>query len=95
VPIARASLVPKLTGALAGSSVRSQRTRLLSWMLRWKLREGCEVFCWGWGSGGRKCVGAAERVVHEGSGVVRGAPLSWADASARDWERRRSWAARN
>lgn len=42
MPIARASFVPKLMGASAGSRVRSQRTRLLSWMLRWKLSAGPE-----------------------------------------------------
>ncbi len=96
MPMARASLVPKLTGASAGSRARSQRTRELSWMLRWKLSER------GWeeeeevaGAGGRKWVGETEWVVHDGSAVVRGAPFMRATASERDWESRRSWADRN
>ncbi len=94
MPIARASLVPKLTGASAGSRARSQRTRQLSWMLRWKLRER------GWeagapAAGGRKWLGDTEWEVQDGSATVTGAPLRRDVASERDWERRRSWAERN
>jgi hypothetical protein len=65
-------------------------------MLRWKLSAGCGEEGCGWVRGGRKCEGAAERVVHDGSGVVAsGEPLRRELASVRDWERRRSWAARN
>lgn len=43
-----------------------------------------------------KCVGATERVVHDGSAAeTRGGPLRMEDASAMDWESRRSCAARN
>ena len=53
--MARASLVPKLTGASAGSRARSQRTRELSCMLRWKLSErGWEEEEEAAGAGGRK-----------------------------------------
>ena len=36
-----------------------------------------------------------EREVQAGSESVRGGPLRSEEASARDWERSRSWAARN
>jgi hypothetical protein len=87
--------------------VRSQRTRELSWIVRWKLRDGVpeeedddkeeeeEVLVWGWGRGGVKWEGEAERVVQDGSEDVSGAPLRSDEASKRDWERRRSWAERN
>ena len=80
-----------MTGASAGSRARSQRTRELSCMLRWKLSErGWEEEEEAAGAGGRKWVGETEWDVHDGSAVVRGAPLMRAAASERDWERRRS-----
>jgi len=64
-------------------------------MLRWKLNDGwVELLC-GCGKGGVKCEGATERVVQVGSAVGKGGPLRRARPSARDWERRRSWAERN
>ena len=99
--------MPNPTGALAASRLRSQRTMLLSWMDRWKdiggiaVASGCLVGLWLWlleeeeeveVSGGRKCEGAMERVVQEGSAAVtRGGPLRMAMDSEMDWERSRSW----
>lgn len=99
--MARAILVPMLTGASAGSIVRSHSTSALSCTVRKKLSDGPEPpspasqpsrWC---GSGGEKCHGAAERVVHAVSaGAVSGGPLRRVRASERDWDRRRSWAER-
>lgn len=61
--------------------------------------EVCELLVvlgrWSCGRGGVKWEGEAERVVQDGSEDVNDGPLSRAEASARDWERRRSWAERN
>jgi hypothetical protein len=65
-------------------------------MPRWKLSDGVGSEGCGWASGGEKWDGAADAVVHDGSGVVKGCgPFRKEEASERDWERRRSWAERN
>jgi hypothetical protein len=66
-------------------------------MLRWKLRlagEVDELVVVGWGSGGVKCEGATEPVVQCCGSPGSVAPVRMAEASLRDWERRRSWAER-
>lgn len=76
VPMARASLVPKWTGAPAGSRARRYRTTLLSCRLMWKLRLG--------GSGGLKWCDGQELVCQEASEAVRGGPLRSAADAARE-----------
>jgi hypothetical protein len=67
-------------------------------MLRWKLRlagEVEELAVVGWASGGVKWEGATEFVVQCCGSPGVGVPARIAEASLRDWERRRSWAERN